>query len=416
MKANTSVEPCARGEALSCQLRPGKRQEKPQSISSAGKSIRDGCPRSSSRGHSVSSLEPVPCDRIASNSKKKISAQTPPKTTRQNKKLNERASSSQSCISSGLPRSARHAESITSTAEPTSQKSQDSRGGSPQSQGRFPWDVQQNCVANSSIPADNTPPSAPVYMGFRNSSGDREGYGAMRGPDGAIYTGQWSGGRRDGHGTLFFDGGVFEGQWRKGSAHGDGTVHFKNGDQFKGQYQNNRKCGHGTYRWADGAEETGEYKQGQKQGWHQWKHKDDVWELLYQQGAVVAARKASGTSGQPAPAMFGMNGDSATDACSSEQATHMKKSSCGARVASEPCSRHSKPHRLPHATPSVEVRFNLADLSPAKGAKDDATAPTEGTTTPGSEGISAASPVRGHGPSSRSRSPSPCSASDASEY
>lgn len=45
--------------------------------------------------------------------------------------------------------------------------------------------------------------------------------------NGPTYTGQWSGSKREGHGTLFFDKGVFEGQWIQGNAHGKGIVHFK---------------------------------------------------------------------------------------------------------------------------------------------------------------------------------------------
>lgn len=131
-------------------------------------------------------------------------------------------------------------------------------------------------------------------MGFRNAGGEREGYGVMRGHDGTVYTGQWSGSRRDGHGTLFFDGGVFEGQWSRGSAHGDGIVHFKNGDTFRGTYVDNQKSGRGVYRWADGAEEVGAYAGGRKHGWHRWRHSDEQWDLLYARGAVSAARRAAG--------------------------------------------------------------------------------------------------------------------------
>jgi hypothetical protein len=45
--------------------------------------------------------------------------------------------------------------------------------------------------------------------------------------NGPTCTGQWSGSKRDGHGTLFFEKGVFEGQWVQGNAHGKGMVHFK---------------------------------------------------------------------------------------------------------------------------------------------------------------------------------------------
>ena len=75
-----------------------------------------------------------------------------------------------------------------------------------------------------------------LYLGFRNGQGQRDGFGVMQLEDGPTYTGQWSGSKREGHGTLFFEGGVFEGQWLAGQAHGKGVVHFKNGDSFQGNY------------------------------------------------------------------------------------------------------------------------------------------------------------------------------------
>jgi len=135
-------------------------------------------------------------------------------------------------------------------------------------------------------------PPGYVYMGFRNDSGEREGFGVMRSRDESIYAGQWGGGRRQGHGTLFFEGGVFEGQWSAGNANGKGVIYFKNGDVFSGDYVDNRKCGRGTYRWADGAEENGEYENGLKQGWHLWRRNKEQWHLQYRNGKVVQANRA----------------------------------------------------------------------------------------------------------------------------
>lgn len=130
-----------------------------------------------------------------------------------------------------------------------------------------------------------------VYLGFRNGHGQRDGFGVMQVENGPTYTGQWSGSKREGHGTLFFDKGVFEGQWIQGNAHGKGIVHFKNGDTFQGNYQQNRKCGFGTYTWADGTVESGDYLEGQKHGQHQWRRGDERWEMFYHQGALVATKR-----------------------------------------------------------------------------------------------------------------------------
>lgn len=142
------------------------------------------------------------------------------------------------------------------------------------------------------------------YMGFKNKRGERHGYGVLRGKDGTVYTGQWSDGRRHGHGSVFFEGGVFEGEWVGGKVHGNGTVYFKNGDVFEGLYVGSQKCGPGTYRWADGAEEIGNYVEGCKDGWHEWHHGADKWHLLYNRGAVLAANRADvgqGSNGHGRP-------------------------------------------------------------------------------------------------------------------
>ncbi|CAJ1410143.1 unnamed protein product [Effrenium voratum] len=134
-----------------------------------------------------------------------------------------------------------------------------------------------------------------LYVGFRNGHGQRDGFGVMQVKNGPTYTGQWSGSKREGHGTLFFDGGVFEGQWTAGNAHGKGAVHFKNGDTFQGNYANNKKCGHGVYKWADGTVESGDYLEGQKHGTHLWCKGSDAWQMTYDKGTLVATQRASDT-------------------------------------------------------------------------------------------------------------------------
>jgi len=131
------------------------------------------------------------------------------------------------------------------------------------------------------------------YLGFRSSTGQRDGFGVLRGKDGTTYSGQWLSGKRSGHGALFFEGGVFEGTWEKGNATGSGNVYFKNGDQFAGPYHQNRKEGHGKYVWADGANEEGVYTRGVKTGWHWWKRGAEHWDLHYENGTVTAATRGT---------------------------------------------------------------------------------------------------------------------------
>lgn len=140
--------------------------------------------------------------------------------------------------------------------------------------------------------------SSRVYMGHRNDSGQRDGYGLLKAEDGSTYTGQWANSCREGQGTLFFDGGVFEGQWHKNDANGEGIVHFQNGDTFRGTYKNNVKSGPGTYSWADGTMEVGDYVDGRKHGWHRWTSASghEVWDMLYAKEAVMEARRAIDSS------------------------------------------------------------------------------------------------------------------------
>lgn len=165
--------------------------------------------------------------------------------------------------------------------------------------GRAPKTTSSHAAHTAAMPpaaleAQTTPPELPdgqVYTGFRNKEGLREGFGVMRLKDGSIYNGQWRQDRRDGRGTLFFEGGVLEGEWGNGGLQGEGKIHFKNGDRFEGSYTDNKKYGPGVYRWQDGAEESGEYLEGQKHGWHRLVRGPDSWDLLYEQGSVVIARK-----------------------------------------------------------------------------------------------------------------------------
>lgn len=131
-----------------------------------------------------------------------------------------------------------------------------------------------------------------LYVGFWNERGQRDGYGVLRGADGAVYAGQWEHDERWGRGVLYWDGGIFEGDWKKGHANGPGVVHFDNGDTFSGLYLEDRKHGRGIYRWANGATEEGEYVAGLREGRHVWKHADEIWSIAYKNGVVVRALRS----------------------------------------------------------------------------------------------------------------------------
>jgi len=205
-------------------------------------------------------------------------------------------------------------------------------------------------------------PEGKVYTGFRNDDAQKDGFGVMRLKDGSVYNGQWKQDRREGHGTLFFEGGVFEGQWADGDAHGKGKTHFKNGDTFEGCYADNKKCGPGVYSWKDGAEEHGDYLGGFKQGWHQLTRGPDKWDLLYEKGGVVQARKNEGSfdagdppTGRPSTTVPSITANVSTSAASPESAE---------------CSPVKQPSQMTQSTsPRTSVSSShrvLADAAVAK--------------------------------------------------
>eukprot|EP00929_Paragymnodinium_shiwhaense_P000955 TRINITY_DN101159_c0_g1_i1.p1 TRINITY_DN101159_c0_g1~~TRINITY_DN101159_c0_g1_i1.p1 ORF type:complete len:487 (-),score=89.45 TRINITY_DN101159_c0_g1_i1:170-1630(-) len=129
-----------------------------------------------------------------------------------------------------------------------------------------------------------------LFVGFRSEGGFRDGFGVQREDDGSMYVGQWSQGKRHGHGALFFPAGVFEGEWQSGSSHGKGAINFYNGDVFAGLFRRSKKHGFGYYKWRDGALEEGKYESGQKTGWHSWSRgRETNWDLLYTSGRVLEA-------------------------------------------------------------------------------------------------------------------------------
>lgn len=71
---------------------------------------------------------------------------------------------------------------------------------------------------------------------------------------GAVYTGQWKGGFRHGHGEMLWsDGSRYVGSWDMGLASGTGLFKFSSGDEYDGQWHNNKAHGKGKYKNSKGA-------------------------------------------------------------------------------------------------------------------------------------------------------------------
>ena len=77
-----------------------------------------------------------------------------------------------------------------------------------------------------------------------------------------VYSGSWSGGKKEGRGTFIFfkTGQKFVGEWRKGQMVSGKWV-YPNGTCFSGTFDNNKPKGAGEWSFANGNKVEGTYKQ-----------------------------------------------------------------------------------------------------------------------------------------------------------
>lgn len=77
--------------------------------------------------------------------------------------------------------------------------------------------------------------------------------------NGAVYTGEWKNGMRDGKGVqLWPDGSKYEGEWLEDKANGKGKLVHADGDIYDGSWVNDKATGTGTYYHVNGAKYIGE--------------------------------------------------------------------------------------------------------------------------------------------------------------
>lgn len=70
--------------------------------------------------------------------------------------------------------------------------------------------------------------------------------------NGGKYVGEYSYGKRQGEGTIYYpDGSRYEGSWSENARNGFGKYHYVNGDTYEGDWVNNNKEGQGIYTYAD---------------------------------------------------------------------------------------------------------------------------------------------------------------------
>lgn len=87
-----------------------------------------------------------------------------------------------------------------------------------------------------------------------NPNVKRENRPAYTFKSGAVYTGQWCGGFRDGIGTQRWpDGAEYIGNWKDNRAHGKGKFVHIDGDMYEGYWINDKANGQGVYIHANGA-------------------------------------------------------------------------------------------------------------------------------------------------------------------
>jgi hypothetical protein len=127
---------------------------------------------------------------------------------------------------------------------------------------------REYCAKIGSAITDAAPGGvAEVYIGERNATGQKEGYGTLSSADGDTYTGQWKSDMAHGVGMYTWaTGSKYEGQWNMFDQEGQGTFTWANGTTYVGTWKKDREDGRGRKTFADGSVYDGEFTQGVKQG------------------------------------------------------------------------------------------------------------------------------------------------------
>ena len=122
------------------------------------------------------------------------------------------------------------------------------------------YEVWSNCIGKV------TYPNGDKYEG-EFSNGKRSGHGNYLHTNGDKYVGDHKNDNPHGKGTYTWVGGeVYVGDYKNGVAEGKGTLKFVDGDTYEGEFKQDKKHGFGTYQYADGSKYVGEYKFGEMHG------------------------------------------------------------------------------------------------------------------------------------------------------
>jgi hypothetical protein len=98
-------------------------------------------------------------------------------------------------------------------------------------------------------------------------NGIREGQGKMAFKNGNVYEGTFVHNRMTGYGTMVYgNGDRFQGNWVSDQPHGKGKYKFKTKEQYDGDFSQGKFEGQGTMTYTDGSRYTGGWKDNRKQG------------------------------------------------------------------------------------------------------------------------------------------------------
>lgn len=106
-----------------------------------------------------------------------------------------------------------------------------------------------------------------LYNGGINSNGDKEGYGELIFPTGAVYKGYFKNDQFHGNGVYQWgDGNVYEGEFVEGRQEGIGVYYWPTGGKYYGYWKRDKMSGQGVYVRQDGVVYEGYWRQDHQFG------------------------------------------------------------------------------------------------------------------------------------------------------
>ena len=92
-----------------------------------------------------------------------------------------------------------------------------------------------------------------------------DGFGMYYWPDGRMFEGEFSEGRKIGQGKFYWpDGKIYEGEFKNDNCGGQGTLFYPDGKRFEGGWKDGAKHGRGYYYYEDGCILQIVYQDGKK--------------------------------------------------------------------------------------------------------------------------------------------------------